>query len=104
MIATCTGVSFAHGSNDGQKGIGLIMLVLIGIVPTNPFAALSEGKVLQIIFFSALMGVMYHLNVMQGIVRVINDRARELLGVTAAAGTPDAADCWAVPSTRCCCS
>ena len=29
------GVSFVHGSNDGQKGIGLIMLVLIGIVPAN---------------------------------------------------------------------
>ncbi|KAG1531629.1 hypothetical protein G6F50_016595 [Rhizopus delemar] len=29
------GVGFVHGSNDGQKGIGLIMLVLIGIVPAN---------------------------------------------------------------------
>lgn len=28
-------VSFVHGSNDGQKGIGLIMLVLIGIVPAQ---------------------------------------------------------------------
>ncbi len=34
LIATCTGVSFAHGSNDGQKGMGLIMLILIGAVPT----------------------------------------------------------------------
>ena len=34
LILTCTGVSFAHGSNDGQKGMGLIMLILIGIVPT----------------------------------------------------------------------
>ena len=33
LVGTCTGVSFAHGSNDGQKGMGLIMLVLIGIVP-----------------------------------------------------------------------
>jgi len=33
LIATCTGVSFAHGSNDGQKGMGLIMLILIGTVP-----------------------------------------------------------------------
>jgi len=31
---TCCGVSFAHGSNDGQKGMGLIMLILIGTVPT----------------------------------------------------------------------
>ncbi|TPJ62775.1 inorganic phosphate transporter, partial [Mesorhizobium sp. B2-7-1] len=34
LIFTCTGVSFAHGSNDGQKGMGLIMLILIGVVPT----------------------------------------------------------------------
>lgn len=33
LIFTCTGVSFAHGSNDGQKGMGLIMLILIGCVP-----------------------------------------------------------------------
>ncbi len=34
IIGTGAGVSFAHGSNDGQKGIGLIMIVLIGILPT----------------------------------------------------------------------
>ena len=34
LILTCTGVSFAHGSNDGQKGMGLIMLILIGAAPT----------------------------------------------------------------------
>jgi inorganic phosphate transporter, PiT family len=34
LVLTCTGVSFAHGSNDGQKGMGLIMLILIGVVPT----------------------------------------------------------------------
>jgi len=33
LILTCTGVSFSHGSNDGQKGMGLIMLILIGILP-----------------------------------------------------------------------
>jgi len=32
--STCTDVSFAHGSDDGQKGMGLIMLILIGVVPT----------------------------------------------------------------------
>jgi PiT family inorganic phosphate transporter len=55
LILTCTGVSFAHGSNDGQKGMGLIMLILIGTVPTayalnhaigfnqvQDFAAVSE--------------------------------------------------------------
>ena len=35
LILTCTGVSFFHGSNDGQKGMGLIMLILIGTVPTT---------------------------------------------------------------------
>jgi PiT family inorganic phosphate transporter len=55
LILTCTGVSFGHGSNDGQKGMGLIMLILIGTVPTayalnhtmgqaqlQQFAALSQ--------------------------------------------------------------
>ncbi|MGI4885879.1 MAG: inorganic phosphate transporter [Janthinobacterium lividum] len=42
LVVTCTLVSFFHGSNDGQKGVGLIMLILIGIVPT--FFALDQGK------------------------------------------------------------
>lgn len=42
LIVTCTLVSFFHGSNDGQKGVGLIMLILIGIVPT--FFALDQSK------------------------------------------------------------
>ncbi|MBX2899965.1 MAG: inorganic phosphate transporter [Cyclobacteriaceae bacterium] len=33
LILTCTAVSGFHGSNDGQKGVGLVMLILIGIVP-----------------------------------------------------------------------
>jgi phosphate/sulfate permease len=41
LILTCTGVSFFHGSNDGQKGVGLIMLILIGIVPS--YFALSDS-------------------------------------------------------------
>jgi phosphate/sulfate permease len=35
LILTCSGVSLSHGSNDGQKGVGLVMLILIGIVPTH---------------------------------------------------------------------
>jgi PiT family inorganic phosphate transporter len=35
LVLTCTLVSFFHGSNDGQKGMGLIMLILIGVVPTT---------------------------------------------------------------------
>ena len=34
LVLTCTGVSYAHGGNDGQKGMGLIMLILIGVAPT----------------------------------------------------------------------
>lgn len=49
LIGTCTGVSFAHGSNDGQKGVGLIMLILIGILPAtfalNPDASPAEIRV-----------------------------------------------------------
>jgi phosphate/sulfate permease len=33
LILTCGGVSFAHGSNDGQKGMGLLLLVLVGFMP-----------------------------------------------------------------------
>lgn len=35
LILTCGGVSFAHGSNDGQKGMGLLLLVLIGFMPVH---------------------------------------------------------------------
>ena len=33
LMLTCTGVSFAHGSNDGQKGMGLLLLILVGLLP-----------------------------------------------------------------------
>ncbi|MCS7025159.1 MAG: inorganic phosphate transporter [Bryobacteraceae bacterium] len=46
LIGTCTGVSFSHGSNDGQKGVGLVMLILIGILPVtyalNPHSPPAE--------------------------------------------------------------
>ena len=35
LVLTCTGVSFAHGSNDGQKGQGLLVLILIGVLPAT---------------------------------------------------------------------
>ena len=35
LVLTCTGVSFFHGSNDGQKGMGLIVLILVGILPAT---------------------------------------------------------------------
>lgn len=46
LLCTCTGVSLAHGSNDGQKGIGLFMLILMGILPAyyavNPTLKLQQ--------------------------------------------------------------
>jgi PiT family inorganic phosphate transporter len=42
LILTCTSVSFSHGSNDGQKGVGLLMIILIAIVPVR--FALNHGK------------------------------------------------------------
>lgn len=35
LIGTCGAVSYVHGSNDGQKGIGLVMLILVAIVPAK---------------------------------------------------------------------
>jgi PiT family inorganic phosphate transporter len=55
LILTCTLVSFFHGSNDGQKGMGLIMLILIGTVPTAYALnrAMPESKIKQFIVNSA---------------------------------------------------
>jgi PiT family inorganic phosphate transporter len=52
LILTCTLVSFFHGSNDGQKGMGLIMLILIGVVPTT-YALNRSMPVSQIAQFEA---------------------------------------------------
>ena len=43
LILTCSGVSFAHGSNDGQKSIGLIMLTVIGVLPAQYTLNLPSG-------------------------------------------------------------
>lgn len=51
LILTCTGVSFSHGTNDGQKSIGLIMLTVIGLFPAayalNPAAESEVGHIAQ---------------------------------------------------------
>ena len=56
LILTCTGVSFAHGSNDGQKGMGLIMLILIGTVPMA-YALNRAMPVDQVTQFAAMAQV-----------------------------------------------
>jgi len=53
LFLTCTGVSFAHGSNDGQKGMGLIMLILVGVLPGVYAVDLGlSGKPVQAILTS----------------------------------------------------
>ena len=55
LITTCTLVSFFHGRNDGQKGIGLVMLILIAFLPgyfainvnVDPFKLKGEVAVVQ---------------------------------------------------------
>jgi len=55
LILTCTSVSYAHGSNDGQKGVGLIMLILIGFSPVyfsidrskSPEKLLYESRLIE---------------------------------------------------------
>ncbi len=54
LFLTCTGVSFAHGSNDGQKGMGLVMLILVGVVPGTYALKLStDANSIQQIVASA---------------------------------------------------
>ena len=54
LFLTCTGVSFAHGSNDGQKGMGLIMLILVGVVPgTYALKLTTDSNSIQQIVASA---------------------------------------------------
>lgn len=52
LILTCTFVSFSHGSNDGQKGIGLIMIILIAIVPIR--FAIDHKKDPQLLYRNAV--------------------------------------------------
>ena len=67
LMLTCTGVSFFHGSNDGQKGMGLLVLILVGILPgsyaLNPATKpediqkiVSTAKQIQPVFDAHCMG------------------------------------------------
>jgi phosphate/sulfate permease len=54
LLATCGGVSFAHGSNDGQKGMGLILLALIGFLPAYYSMDLNHPKLASEVRESAI--------------------------------------------------
>ena len=68
LLLTCSGVSFSHGSNDGQKGMGLIMLILIGTVPTAYALnhAVGPGEVQSFIAASAQAGKILDQHIVPG--------------------------------------
>ena len=95
LIATCTGVSFAHGSNDGQKGIGLIMLVLISLAPAAFALQLSTSpeRLSEIVEASRFVAPMLAKAPVPG--PIDNDIAETHLEHYVDLGRPDA---WTLPS------
>lgn len=73
LIGTCTLVSFFHGSNDGQKGVGLVMLILIGIVPA--FFAINTSQSPQVIL-SGLAGIEQTLSRVEAKVATAEDQQK----------------------------
>ncbi|RZJ46137.1 MAG: dicarboxylate/amino acid:cation symporter [Brevundimonas sp.] len=96
LLAVLVGFAVAHIVNPGlglsdlplgtvrEREIPTPLDVLIGVVPTNPFAALSEGKVLQIIFFSALVGAALVAlgDRAQGVRRLVDEGAAIIFRIT----------------------
>ena len=96
FLAVLVGVAFGHLINPGlgladlplgevrAREIPTPLEVLIGVVPTNPFAALSEGRVLQIIFFSALVGMALVAlgDRAQGVRRLVDEGAAVIFRIT----------------------
>ncbi|RZJ32156.1 MAG: dicarboxylate/amino acid:cation symporter, partial [Brevundimonas sp.] len=96
LLAVLVGFAVAHIINPGvglsdlplgtvrEREIPTPLEVLIGIVPTNPFTALSEGKVLQIIFFSALVGAALVAlgDRAQGVRRLVDEGAAVVFRIT----------------------
>jgi PiT family inorganic phosphate transporter len=77
LLLTCSGVSFSHGSNDGQKGMGLIMLILIGTVPTAYALnhAVGPAEVQSFVAASAQAGQVLERHVVSGAVLKQDARA-----------------------------
>ncbi len=69
LMLTSMGVSFAHGSNDGQKGMGIIMLVLFGLFPRD-YKLDPETNVLPF-WVKLIVAVMLALGTMVGWKRVV---------------------------------
>jgi PiT family inorganic phosphate transporter len=95
LFLTCTGVSFAHGSNDGQKGMGLIMRILVGVLP-GVYAVdlgLSGKPVAQILAANKSVGTIIDKRVaLSGGRAVLIADASPAVGLGAAAAASAAAD------------
>ncbi|MGA7830495.1 MAG: inorganic phosphate transporter [Terracidiphilus sp.] len=91
MILTCTGVSFFHGSNDGQKGMGLIMLILIGTVPTAYALnhAVSPAEVQSFIAASEAAAGILDRRVEEKAAASLDDRARVTSYIRSKEMTPE---------------
>ena len=102
LILTCTGVSFFHGGNDGQKGMGLIMLILIGTVPTayalnrtmheedvNTFVAVSLRAQTALAHYSGDAAALPLSDARASALQVVRDRKVTPQGVSALAVMTD---------------
>jgi PiT family inorganic phosphate transporter len=93
LILTCSGVSFAHGTNDGQKSIGLIMLTIIGLFPAtyalNPHADGAMGHLPAILQQSEPLISKYGDDEKQSALDAARSIERRMGGESPAAADPD---------------
>jgi len=96
LVTTCTLVSVFHGSNDAQKGMGLIMLILIGVVP-GAFALNTavDGKVIQSVSADMAQVSTIFAPLGQGQTPSETDAQTELTNYLKQGGTPATATTWA---------
>lgn len=102
LLFTCTGVSFAHGSNDGQKGMGLIVLILVGILPG--FYALkmdtSSDTIRTVAASAAELAGVFNRKA-EGKERPTNKTATELISAYLKTNGPLTADTYAALAGKC---
>jgi inorganic phosphate transporter, PiT family len=92
LVLTCTLVSFFHGSNDGQKGMGLIMLILVGLVPGAFALNMATDSASSQVIVADLQQVQTELQPMAGTAALSHDDAvKELTAYLPATG-PKATD------------
>jgi PiT family inorganic phosphate transporter len=95
LILTCSGVSFAHGTNDGQKSIGLIMLTIIGLFPAtyalNPHAHDSLDQLPAILQQAEPLVIKYGDDEKQTAIDAVHSLEQRITGSPAPAGAAPAA-------------